>query len=639
MSALAGVSSSLSRGQANLISVLQSRAADCPDQTAFSFLLEGQVESTLTYSRLDERARAIAARLQGMGLAGQRVLLAYPHGLDFITGLFGCFYAGCAAVPTSLPHRRTLDRFCEIVADAGARLVLSTTPAVARYQAMIDPGSAQTESPSPTPWLAVDAIPRSLADRWEMPDIAPGTLALLQYTSGSTSRPKGVMLSHANLMHNASAIYQAFGMETDLGVFWLPPYHDMGLVGGILGPLLAGIPSMLMAPAAFLQQPIAWLAAISTCRATVSGGPNFAYDLCVRRITDEQRASLDLSGWRVAFIGAEPNQPEALERFAAAFAPCGFDPAAFYPCYGLAEATLMVSGGVRGGGSTVRSFHDTALTEHRIEPVPDNACKAHQLVSCGAPIDGLRVAIVDPQTCKETDRARVGEIWVTGASVGQGYWRKPDETRESFQAHLRETGEGPFLRTGDLGFVFESHLYVIGRRDDLIIVRGLNHHPQDLEATARRSHPLLDAGFGAAFAVNDDGESRLVLVQEVTRNGDTSLTPVLEAIRGAALEEHGLALHTIMLVRCGTIPRTSSGKIQRRACSAAFLAGSLTPMAQYHSVAADSPMRPPPSHRRVPASRVRRFPTRCPRPAPPRPRCLPPFASTPLPSAGRRYRP
>lgn len=522
-----------------------------------------------------------------MGLSGQRVLLAYPAGLDFITGFFGCLYAGCAAVPTDLPHRRTLDRFRSIVADAGARLVLSTAPAVAQCQAITGLGRGQTDTASPIPWFAADEVSDAWAERWQMPEIAPETLAMLQYTSGSTSQPKGVMLSHGNLIENTRAIHRAFGMGCETGVFWLPTYHDMGLVGGVLEPMLAGITNVLMAPAALLRHPIAWLAAISEHRASISGGPNFAYDLCVRRITNEQRATLDLSCWKLAFIGAEPIQPETLGRFAAAFAPCGFDPAAFYPCYGMAEATLMVSGAVRGDGAIVRAFHETALTKNCAKPVPDDASKARRLVSCGTPVGDLRVVIVDSETCTKVVPGSVGEIWVAGASVGQGYWHKPDQTRLTFDARLSDTGEGPFLRTGDLGFVFEGQLYVIGRLDDVLIVRGLNHHPQDLEATARKSHPLVDAGFGAAFAVEEHGVQRLVLVQEVTRDGDTDFAPVLEACRRAVLETHGLGLHTTMLVRCGTIPKTSSGKIQRRACRSAFLAHELKALAVHHHAVVD----------------------------------------------------
>jgi 8-amino-7-oxononanoate synthase len=570
----------------DLIGMLCHNAQEHPEQQAFVYLLDDQSEDVvLTNAQIDRRARAIAARLQDMGLAGQRVLLAYPHGLDFITGFFGCLYAGCVAVPTYLPHRRTLNRFGAIVADAGPRLVLSTAATAAQFQAMTGPVNGRTESAAPIPWLAADEIPDALVEQWKMPRIVPETLAMLQYTSGSTSRPKGVMLSHANLMHNTRAIHEAFSIGRDAGVFWLPAYHDMGLIGGVLMPVLTGVTNVLIAPAAFLQQPIAWLAAISKYRATISGGPGFAYDLCVRKITDEQRASLDLSSWSVAFVGAEPIQPETIDRFAAAFAPCGFNTAAFYPCYGLAETTLMVSGAERGSGPSVRAFDDAALIENRVESVPDDANKARRLVGCGMPVGDLRVVIVDSQTCAEVVPGRVGEIWVGGASVGQGYWHAPDLTRQSFNAHLSGTGEGPFLRTGDLGFVFEGQLFVVGREDDLLIVRGLNHHPQDLEATACKSHPLLEAGLGAAFAVEDDGGQRLVLVQEIPRNGETNFTPVLKACREAVLAEHGLALHTIVLVRGGMIPKTSSGKVQRRACRTAFLAREFKALAEDSSMA------------------------------------------------------
>ncbi len=575
--------------QDNLIDVLRHHARERPDQPAFVFLRDGRSDDIiLTYAQVDRRARAVAAHLQGMDLAGRCVLLAYPQGLDFITGFLGCLYAGCTAVPTSLPHRRTLDRFFAIAADAGARLVLSTAPAVAQYRNMTVMGTAATATGTPIQWHATDEIPEALADQWRMPSLAPETLAMLQYTSGSTSEPKGVMLSHANLMHNTWAIHRAFGMGCDTGVFWLPAYHDMGLVGGILEPLLAGLTSVLMAPAAFLQQPIAWLAAISKYRATISGGPNFAYDLCVRKITDKQRATLDLSRWSLAFVGAEPIEPGTLESFAAAFAPCGFDRGAFYPCYGLAEATLMVSGAARGGGPTIRAFDNAALAGHRVMPVPDDAGSARRFVSCGVPIGDLRVRIVDAQTCTPVALGQAGEIWVAGASVGQGYWHKPQQTRQTFHAHLSDTGEGPFLRCGDLGFLHEGQLYVTGRRDDLIIVRGLNHHPQDLEATARESHPVLGGGFGAAFAVEEHGTRRLVLVQEVARNGVGDWAVVLAAARAAVLERHGLALHTIALVRWGTIPKTSSGKVQRRACRKAFLAGEFRVLAKDQSAVMES---------------------------------------------------
>ena len=575
----------------HLIRVLRRHADERPRQPAFVHLINGQADpASLTYAQLDRRARAIAACLQDMGVAGQCVLLVYPPGLDFITAFFGCLYAGCVAVPTYPPHRhRMLERFQAVAADAGARIALSNASGAAQFQAMMETENGGQAAPSSRlSWLSIDEIPDALAERWEEPVLAPDTLAMLQYTSGSTSRPKGVMVSHGNLMANIRAIHQAFGIQQeDSSVFWLPMYHDMGLVGGVLVPVFNGSTNVSISPATFLQSPITWLAAISKYRATISGGPNFAYDLCVRKITDEQRATLDLSSWALAFVGAEPIEPGTLERFAAAFAPCGFKPSAFYPCYGLAEATLMVCGPRRGSGATVGAFRETALTGNRVEPVPDDAPQARRLVACGSPVGGHRVVIVDPHSRAEGAPGRVGEIWVAGPSVGQGYWHKPGQTRRSFDARLSDMGGGPFLRTGDLGFLREGQLYVTGRLDDLIIVRGMNRYPQDIEATARGSHPLLESGYGAAFIADGHGRQRLVLVQEVARRGENDLTPALDAIRGAVLDEHGLALDAIVLVRSGTILRTSSGKIQRHACRAAFLAGELKALAEHSGLPVD----------------------------------------------------
>lgn len=585
MSAIAGVYSNRPSVHNDLTGVLRGHSLERPGQTAFALLGNGDSASVLTYFELDRRARAVAARLQQLGIVGERVVLAYPHGLEFIVGFFGCLYAGCVAVPTYLPHRRTLGRFRAITADAGARLVLSTSAALAQHQALLRLEDGRTDESAPLPWLATDESPPALAKGWEPLQIRPEALAMLQYTSGSTGQPKGVMLSHANLIQNTRAIFEAFGIREsrETGVFWLPMCHDMGLVGGILEAMLAGIPSMLMAPATFLHSPVSWLDAISRYRATISGGPNFAYDLCVRSITDAQRATLDLSSWRLAFVGAEPIQAETLERFAAAFEPCGFKRDAFHPCYGMAEATLMISGAARCDGPIVREFDETALSEGRVESAVRRPGNARRLVSCGAPISGLTVAIVDAEALTRVQPKRVGEIWVAGESIGQGYWNNPEDTRRSFDAHLRDTPGITFLRTGDLGFVAAGELFVVGRRDDLIIVRGLNHHPQDLESTVRKCHPWFDAGAGAAFDVLDPAGQQIVLVQEVARNGETDFTSALESCREAVLAEHGLVLHDIVLVRGGTIPRTSSGKIRRHDCRAMFLAGTLRVVAKYRA--------------------------------------------------------
>lgn len=585
-----------------LVQVLQRRASTDPRRRAFVFLRNDRSEeASLSYAELDRRARVIAGYLNTKGLPGQRVLLAYPPGLDFVAGYFGCLYAGCVAVPVAFPHRRGLPNFRDVALDAGARLALSTSPATAQFRRLTE-GIDRCDPGPAIPWLATEELPDAWAREWTMPDVGPETLAMLQYTSGSTSRPKGVLITHGNLIGNTRDIRRAFAIGRETSVFWLPMHHDMGLVGGVLEVVLAGATSVLMAPATFVQDPAAWLAAIGTSRAAISGGPNFAYDLCVRRISSEARDALDLSSWNLAFVGGEPIRPDTLDRFADYFAPCGFDRSAFYPCYGLAEATLMVSGATRHHGATVRSFDRTALGRRRVVALPDDSAEAQRSVSCGAPIGEVRVRIVDPETGVEAAPDRVGAIWIAGPSVSQGYWRgleRPDPA----PAGPERGREAPFLRTGDLGFLFEGELHVIGRTDDVLIVRGRNLHPQDLEGTASRSHALLRAGFGAAFAVDDPSpaaDARIVLVQEVTRCGETEYGSALEAIRVAVLREHDVALHAIALVRSGMIRRTSSGKVQRHLCRSAYLAGTVTSLAETSASAPDLRRRPS-TERRDPA--------------------------------------
>ena len=563
----------------SVVGCLRTHAQKCPNDIAFSCLTNGESEqTTITYAQLDHKARAIAACLQDMGLSGERVVLAFPAGLEFIAAYFGVLYAGCVSVPTCEPRHRTLDGFLAISADAGASIALSTADAIVKFKAMN--GVAEAIS-----WLATDGIADANAGRWIEHDPTSGDHAMIQYTSGSTSRPKGVLLSHGNLVANSRAISQAFAICNDSkGVFWLPTYHDMGLIGGVLVPVFSGRPSIVMAPAMFLHNPFLWLDAISKSRATISGGPNFAYDLCVRKITAEQRKTLDLSSWAVAFIGAEAVQPDTLARFAEAFAPCGFNPRAFYPCYGLAEATLMVTGPKSGAGGAVHAFSSEALTRNRVEPlidVPLSAPRAHRLVGCGTPVGTLRIAVVDAATNLPVAPDRIGEIWVAGDCIGVGYWRDPQRTAAKFQARLGNNGGGPFLRTGDVGFTHAGQLYITGRVDDLIIVRGVNHHPQDIEATARASHPLLESGLGAAFAFDDAGVQRLALVQEVERDGSDDLDLVIGAVRASVIEVHGLKLDAVVLIRCGTIPKTSSGKVRRHASRDAFLTDQLRPVAQH----------------------------------------------------------
>ncbi len=545
-----------------LTAALRETAISRPGQTAFTFLSESGDASDLSYGDLDRQALTIAARLQQLGSAGQRALLLYPPGLEFVAAFLGCLYAGVIAVPAYPPaSERTLPRLLAIALDARPALALTTRELLGRLQ----PLAARLPGLGALSWVVTDEDDEGAADlagAWRDPRSGPESLAFLQYTSGSTATPKGVMVSHGNLLHNEEMIRRAFGQSADsIIVGWLPLYHDMGLIGNVLQPLYLGARCILQAPATFLQRPLAWLAAISRYRATTSGAPNFAYDLCVRKIGEEQRAGLDLASWEVAFNGAEPVRPDTLERFAAAFAPQGFRRDAFYPCYGLAEATLFVSGGGKNA-----------------PPVVADA-GARGLVGCGRPWMEQRIAVVDPESGHPAGEGQVGEIWISGPSVAQGYWGLPEATERDFRARLagppEGPGEGPFLRTGDLGFLRGGELFVTGRLKDLLIVRGRNLYPQDIERTAEESHPALRPGCGAAFAVEGDGEEWLVVVQELDphRRGEAGVA--LEALRRAVAEEHEVRVHQAVLVRAGTIPKTSSGKIQRHAARAAFLAGTL----------------------------------------------------------------
>jgi amino acid adenylation domain-containing protein len=566
-----------------LIELLRRQADARPDLAAYTFLADGEVEAeSLTFSELDRVARGIGAALVELGAAGERVLLLYPPGLEFVSAFLGCLYAGALAVPAYPPRSaRGLPRLRSIAVDARPRVVMTTAGLLARTRGML----GEMPELADALWLSTDGL-EERAEEWREPAVDGGTLAFLQYTSGSTSTPKGVMVSHANLLHNEEMIRQAFDQSADSVILgWLPLYHDMGLIGNVLQPLYLGAPCILMSPVAFLQNPLRWLTAISRYRATTSGGPNFAYELCTRKVTEEQKAALDLSSWRVAFNGAEPVRAETLDRFAEAFAACGFRREAFYPCYGLAEATLFATGGRQGRPPVMRAFAPAGLEEGRAEAVtPD---EGRTLVGCGAGWMDQRVLVVDPATARPCLPGRVGEIWIAGPSVAQGYWNRPEATEHDFQARLADEPanspeSGPFLRTGDLGFSDEAgELFVTGRLKDLIILRGRNHYPQDLELTAERAHPTLRAGCGAAFSVDVGGEERLVLVQELERRtGDASAEEVAESIRSAVAQEHEVQVHEVVLLRVGTIPKTSSGKIQRHGCRAAYLSNDLAVVAR-----------------------------------------------------------
>ncbi|MEH2088584.1 amino acid adenylation domain-containing protein [Nostoc sp.] len=563
-----------SGGGSTFVDLLRLRSSTQPNRDAFTFLLDGETEqTTLTYQELDRRSRRIAAQLQALGLTGERALLLYPGGLDFLVAFFGCLYAGVVAV-TAYPPRneRNTPRIKAISIDAQAAIALTTTEILPTVRSLM---SQKTDLES-LQWLTTDNLALGIEDAWQEPSIARDTLAFLQYTSGSTGTPKGVMISHGNLLHNADTTYQFMEHSPESKfVTWLPMYHDMGLIGGILQPLYGGFPCIIMPPTSFLQRPYRWLQAISHYKGTTSGGPNFAYELCTQKITPEQKETLDLSSWSVAFNGAEPIRDDTLERFAAAFADCGFRKEAFYPCYGMAETTLMVSGVQKATSPIIKTVQKSALESNRVVESSVKDEDVYHFVSCGRVIPQLEVAIANPETLSSCKPDEIGEIWVSGPSVGQGYWNRYQETAETFHAYLSDTGVGPFLRTGDLGFLQNSELFITGRAKDLIIIRGRNLYPQDIELTAERSHPSLNSGASAAFTVEVNNEERLVIVQELKFRAKPNLEEVISAIRQAVTEEHEVQVYAVVLIKPGSIPKTSSGKIQRRATRAQFQNGEL----------------------------------------------------------------
>lgn len=571
-------------GPPTLVDLIRHRATHQPNDLAFGYLTDGEDDMIrMTNADLDRRSRAIAAWLQAKNLTGERAMLLFPPGLDFVAAYFGCLYAGVVAVPVYPPRKnRSANRVQIIAHDCSAKVALTNTEVLSRNEKQLK----EAEFLSSLLWLNTDEIEEGSEKKWLMPDIHGDTVAFLQYTSGSTGDPKGVVIDHSNLMHNSATIANAFEItRTGIGVFWLPTYHDMGLIGGILQPLYMGCPNIIMSPMAFLQRPFRWLSAISRFQATTSGGPNFAYELCVKKIKPEQVKQLDLSSWKVAFNGAEPVRPETLDAFAKKFAPAGFDPRAFYPCYGLAEATLLVAGGFVPTRPTEKCFDSDLLRKGWALEVSAGHAKARRIVGNGGCMPDQSVAIVNPDTEEICVDGEVGEIWIHGPSTAKGYWNKPEVTEKSFNAYVKPLAngekiavDGPYFRTGDLGFLWKGELYVSGRLKDMIIWHGVNLYPQDIELTIQNAHELCRADSGALFAIEKDGREQLVLVQEVDKKLNANYEEVIDAIRKKVSKEHELPLDVIYLIRHGAIPKTSSGKIQRNGTRIEFLAGNFEPM-------------------------------------------------------------
>ena len=554
-----------------LVQSLQQRAAQTPDQVALRFLAESAEHSVvLSYRDLDQRARTIAAALQANAGLGERAVLLFPSGPDYVAAFFGCLYAGVIAVPAYPPEstrRHHQERLLSIISDAEPRLLLTI--------ASLSEGLAQIEN-APTV-LSVDTLEAQQANQWVAPDLKADDIAFLQYTSGSTALPKGVQVSHGNLVANELLIRRGFGIDLnpdDVIVSWLPLYHDMGLIGGLLQPIFSGVPCVLMSPAYFLGRPLRWLEAISEYGGTISGGPDFAYRLCSERVSESALERLDLSRWRVAYSGSEPIRLDTLERFAEKFAACGFTPNNFFASYGLAEATLFVAGGTRGRGIPALRVDEQALAANRAEPGQGPA-----IMSCGTGQPDHAVLIADPHTLTELPDQCVGELWAAGPSIAHGYWRNPEASAKTFVQHAGRT----WLRTGDLGFIRDGEVYITGRLKDLLIVRGHNLYPQDIEQTIEREVEAVRKGRVAAFAVDDQGLEGIGIAAEISRSVQKILPPeaLIKAIRQAVAEACQQAPSVVVLLNPGALPKTSSGKVQRAACALRQADGSLDSYAQF----------------------------------------------------------
>ena len=571
-----------------IIDLLVDRSKERPQQTAYTFLADGEHESgSCTYQELDLQARAIAVKLLTKVKPGDRALLVYPYtaGLEFIAGFLGCLYAGVIAV-TDYPrqHIKSLGQYQDRIIDSQAAIILTTQEFGDRVKGQLVAHPDMALKLKALPWIESDRLDLNLALQWQPPKITSDTLAFLQYTSGSTGQPKGVMITHGNVLHNSQVIYQSFGHHDRTKILmWLPMFHDMGLIGGVMQPLFAGLPGVLMSPMALAQKPFLWLQALSKYQITTSGGPNFAFDLLCQKITDEQRETIDLSHWEVAFTGAEPVRAETIEKFVELYKPCGFKPEAFYPCYGMAEATLFITGIDASQSPSITYLDKKALSEDKVVVVDSDHPNSKAVVSCGHTWLGDEIIIVDPETKTQCASDRVGEIWTAGTGIGRGYWQREEQTANTFQANLANNSDKTYLRTGDLGFIKDDELYITGRIKDMMILWGRNHYPQHIEETVETCHLALRPNHGAAFSVEVNGEEQLVVAHEINRSDLRKLNAeeVIGAIRLAVGEQNMANVFAVALLKTGSIPKTTSGKIQRRTCQKMFLDGSLNTVAQW----------------------------------------------------------
>jgi acetylornithine/succinyldiaminopimelate/putrescine aminotransferase/acyl-CoA synthetase (AMP-forming)/AMP-acid ligase II/predicted amino acid dehydrogenase/acyl carrier protein len=566
----------------SLVHLLRKRAEEKHDDRAYTFLSSGEESEVLTFGQLDVRARAIAARLQQLGAKGERALLLYPQGTEYIAAFYGCLAAGTVAVPGYPPRmNRNLKRFESIVADARPKAALTTESVYKQLKERID----DTPALKAIEWLVTSDVPSEEAERWVDPNVQPDTLAFLQYTSASTSAPKGVMVTHGNILHN-QALMKVGVRHTDRTVIvsWLPLFHDMGLIGVVQASLYNGVPCYLLAAVDFLKKPRLWLDAISRYRGTFSGAPDFGYQLCADAIPPEEREGLDLSSWEVAFNGSEPVRAETLRNFERAFAPHGLRPNAMMPAYGMAECTLYTC------SSTAAPTPFTRASLEKNRPEPATIEQASEVANCGSALLDTKIVIADPETRRRCGEREIGEIWLASASIAQGYWNQPEETERVFHAHTTD-GDGPFLRTGDLGFLHNNELFVTGRLKDLIIIRGRNLAPQDIEQLVEAADSAIRPAFVAAVSVEAAGAERLAILAEVKREArhDLDGAALVQRIRTAVTAEFAVDVCAVTLLKPQTLPKTSSGKTQRALAKKQFLDGKLDALFEWRDAVVFAP--------------------------------------------------
>lgn len=561
------------------------------DRIAFTFLLDGETEERhLTFGELDREARALAGKLQVLAKPGDRVLLLFEPGVEYLWAFFGVLYAGMIPVPAYPPDLmradRMLGRLQALAEDCQPTVVLGTRSSLGLVGGLL--GHTPEREGKGAIILTVDDRLGWEKLPWKPPVLKKEDVAFLQYTSGSTSTPRGVMVTHGNLIYQLDLLlkrweqsYPPSGELGVVGVSWLPVYHDLGLIAGVLGPFYAGKRLVLMSPLAFIQRPIRWLWAISRYRPVITGAPNFAYELCVTKFRAEEAQGLDLSCLKIAANGAEPIRAETLERFNQTFAPYGWDPAGWMPCYGLAEATLGVTAFEYGTRCPVLDVSLVELEKNRVKLADPKEEKTRRLVGCGHALTGTELRLVDPNTNLEVGPDRVGEVWVRGPGITRGYWNRELENIEVFQAKLAD-GLGPFMRTGDYGFLHDGILYLTGRLKETMIFWGRNVYPQDIEQTVASCHDSLRLHGGAAFAITtEEDQEQLVVVQEVMRPNKLDLQALAGQVRQAVMAEHRVPLSALVLIRPGSLPKTSSGKIQRAEARRRYLANELDIVAHW----------------------------------------------------------